>query len=209
MTPDSSHPMSRATQPDWLDQIIENAREQGEFDDLPGKGEPLKLAPESAAPSEYDLAFTMLSNAGYAPYFMELGKEIESLEESLVAFRDRADVEINELLRALEQSDPVHVQMKRPSIWQRLWRGSSDDRARPAPPTRDGVALRRQELALRHATMAAELDEKIATYHAAMPRELWQAQRSRRTAEEWAELFDSACPPVNSEPAESIRAQTP
>lgn len=209
MTPDSNHPLATARQPDWLDQMIEKAREKGEFDDLPGRGEPLKLAPESAAPSEYDLAFTMLSNAGYAPYFMEIGKEVEKLEAALATFRDNASAEIGVLLREAEASAAIEPSPERRSWWTRLWRGSGPDRDATPPITRAAVRRRREELARQHADRAAQLDTKTAEYHAALPRELWYAQRARRTPADWAMLFDSAVPAVEFDESELNPAVTP
>jgi hypothetical protein len=105
----ASHRLSSDRPPDWLDQLIEKARERGDFDNLPGHGKPLDLPPESSAPSEFDLAFTMLSNAGYAPHWMELGKEADRLEVSLTEFRLRASDEIAALraeLRSSGETDP-------------------------------------------------------------------------------------------------------
>jgi len=209
VTPDSSHPLSAARTPDWLDQAIEKAREKGEFDNLPGRGEPLKLVPESAAPSEYDLAFTMLSNAGYTPYFMEIGKDVEKLEAELATFRDNVAAEIGALLREVEASEPTAPIPERRSWWSRLWRGSGPDR-NPAPPiTRSAVRRRRDELARQHADLAAQVDTKTAEYHAALPRELWHAQRARRTRADWEKLFNAAVPAVDFEESESNPAATP
>ena len=40
----------------WIDQQIREAQERGEFDNLPGKGKPLDLAPNPYA-QEQELAF--------------------------------------------------------------------------------------------------------------------------------------------------------
>jgi DnaJ family protein C protein 28 len=59
----------------WIDQQIRQAQEQGEFDELPGKGKPLDLTPNPYA-QERELAFKILKNAGYAPEWIELDKAI-------------------------------------------------------------------------------------------------------------------------------------
>ena len=59
----------------WLDQAIEEARERGDFDDLPGHGQPLRIETNDVAP-EWDMAFRVLKNAGFALPWMELGKVI-------------------------------------------------------------------------------------------------------------------------------------
>jgi DnaJ family protein C protein 28 len=59
----------------WIDQQIREAQERGEFDDLPGKGQPLDLAPNPYA-QDQELAFKVLKYAGYAPEWIELDKAI-------------------------------------------------------------------------------------------------------------------------------------
>jgi DnaJ family protein C protein 28 len=59
----------------WIDQQIREAQERGEFDNLPGKGKPLDLAPNPYA-QEQELAFKILKDAGYAPEWIELDKSI-------------------------------------------------------------------------------------------------------------------------------------
>ncbi|HSR29341.1 MAG TPA: DnaJ family domain-containing protein [Anaerolineae bacterium] len=59
----------------WLDQQIREAQESGKFDNLPGKGKPLDLAPNPYA-QDRELAFKVLKDAGYAPDWIELDKAI-------------------------------------------------------------------------------------------------------------------------------------
>lgn len=61
----------------WLDQAIREAREQGKFDNLPGKGKPVDLTPNPFA-GDQELAFKILKDAGYAPDWIELDKAIRS-----------------------------------------------------------------------------------------------------------------------------------
>lgn len=183
----------------WLDRMIEDARERGDFDDLPGHGEPLKLPPASAAPSEYDLAFTMLSNAGFAPYWIELGKDAEKIEQQMSAFRDQAAHEMDELRDQLESASAERLASEpdRKPWWQRIWSGDSKlDQWQSAAVTRESIERRRSVLREQHAHLAETLDAKLATFHAAMPRELWHVQRPRNSPEDWAAVFDRACPPV-------------
>ena len=196
---------------DWLDQMIETARERGDFDNLPGHGKPLDLPLESSAPSEFDLAFTMLSNAGYAPHWMELGKEADRLEARLTDLRKRASAEIAELqteLRFHTESEQANV--GRRSWWRRIWRGEAP---RSAAATRritpNAIERRRQELKRQHQELVEKLDAKVATYHAAMPRELWHVERDRTAPEAWETIFDSACPPHVSANPEKIQSLPP
>jgi DnaJ homolog subfamily C member 28 len=61
----------------WIDQQIREAQDRGEFDNLPGKGKPLDLAPNPYA-QDQELAFKILKDAGYAPEWIELDKEIRT-----------------------------------------------------------------------------------------------------------------------------------
>jgi len=59
----------------WIDQQIREAQERGEFDNLPGKGQPLDLTPNPYA-QEQELVYKILKDAGCAPEWIELDKAI-------------------------------------------------------------------------------------------------------------------------------------
>ncbi|HMG76449.1 MAG TPA: DnaJ family domain-containing protein [Pyrinomonadaceae bacterium] len=61
-----------------VDQKIREAMEQGEFDDLPGKGKPLDTSENPFEDPELRLAHRMLRNAGFAPSWIEERKDIDS-----------------------------------------------------------------------------------------------------------------------------------
>lgn len=56
---------------------------RGEFDDLPGKGQPLILEDDSAVPAELRVGYRILRNSGYLPPELTLRKEISELESLL------------------------------------------------------------------------------------------------------------------------------
>jgi len=62
---------------------IREAIERGEFDNLPGSGQPLVLEDDSHVPEDLRMAYRVLRNAGCLPPEMELRKEIHSLGELL------------------------------------------------------------------------------------------------------------------------------
>jgi len=71
---------------------IREAMARGEFDDLPGRGQPLVLEDELAGiPAELRMASKILKNAGYLPAEVELHREIVSLRELLDALEDDAE----------------------------------------------------------------------------------------------------------------------
>jgi hypothetical protein len=61
-----------------IDQKIREAMEQGEFDDLPGKGRPLDTSENPFEDPEMRLAHRMLRNAGFAPSWIEERKDIDA-----------------------------------------------------------------------------------------------------------------------------------
>jgi len=70
---------------------IVEAIERGEFDNLEGKGEPLKFEDESHVPEELRMAYKVLRNAGALPPELELKREITQLEELLAGCEDEAE----------------------------------------------------------------------------------------------------------------------
>ncbi len=73
-----------------LDQIIREARERGEFDDLPGKGKPLHWEDESQVPEDERLAHRLLKNNGYTLDWIELARELDAAYDQLRAALSRA-----------------------------------------------------------------------------------------------------------------------
>lgn len=63
---------------------IEEARRRGDFDDLPGAGQPLELEEENPfVPEELRTALRLLKNAGFIPPEVALRREIGSVEALL------------------------------------------------------------------------------------------------------------------------------
>lgn len=62
---------------------IKEAAERGDFDDLPGKGQPLKLEDDSNVPEDLRLAYKILKNAGYTPPELQAQKELMQVEDLL------------------------------------------------------------------------------------------------------------------------------
>ena len=57
--------------------LIRESMERGEFDDLPGKGEPVDLSENPFEDPDLRTANRLLRNAGFAPAWMEDRKDIE------------------------------------------------------------------------------------------------------------------------------------
>ncbi|CAI0971306.1 DUF1992 domain-containing protein [Serratia ficaria] len=67
----------------WAERHIHQAQEKGEFDNLPGQGQPLALDDDSAVPAELRAGFRLLKNAGYVPPELQARKEALTLAKLL------------------------------------------------------------------------------------------------------------------------------
>ena len=74
-----------------VEEIIREAQERGDFDDLPGRGEPLKMEDDRHIPEDLRLAHKILKNAGYLPPEVELKKEIRKMEDLLESIPDEKE----------------------------------------------------------------------------------------------------------------------
>ena len=71
----------------WVDRQIRDAQDRGEFEDLPGVGQPLDLTPNPFAQCQ-EIAFKVLQDAGFAPDWIELDKAVRhKLKNARAALR--------------------------------------------------------------------------------------------------------------------------
>jgi len=70
---------------------IRAAQENGEFDDLPGRGKPLDLDDDAHVPPELRMAWRVLKNAGCLPPELEAEREIKTALELLANLTDEAE----------------------------------------------------------------------------------------------------------------------
>lgn len=68
-----------------VDQQIREAMERGDFDNLRGAGKPLDLARDPNVPQDWELAFNLLKNAGFAPDWIETLGQVRADREKLYA----------------------------------------------------------------------------------------------------------------------------
>ena len=89
----------------WVDQLIREAQERGEFDNLPGTGKPIDLTPNPYAQGQ-ELSFKVLKDAGYAPEWIELDKSIrrklERVRASLLRQWQWREARLGELSERLD-----------------------------------------------------------------------------------------------------------
>jgi DnaJ family protein C protein 28 len=71
-----------------IDEIIRRAMEEGQFDDLPGKGKPLNLDDDPHADPAWRAAHSVLKSGGFSLPWIETRREIEAdIDESLAALK--------------------------------------------------------------------------------------------------------------------------
>jgi hypothetical protein len=197
--PERSAPPIFAQNENWLDKAIGDARKDGAFDNLPNTGKPLKLD-EISVDSEYDLAFTMLKNAGVSPYWMEMQKDTDAFQQRMTDLikRTRAFLADEIASDRADSETPPELAPKRRSWWNRLF-GSDETAPTPLKPRYDRAALVRTRQMARdqYLEIAAELDAHLVKYHQSLPSNLWHLQRYRKSPEEFAAEFDNAIPDVD------------
>jgi hypothetical protein len=66
-----------------VERRIAEARARGEFDDLPGQGQPLEIADDRLVPEELRVAYRLMRNAGYVPDEVGLLGELRTVEQLL------------------------------------------------------------------------------------------------------------------------------
>ncbi|MGA8573276.1 MAG: DnaJ family domain-containing protein [Desulfobaccales bacterium] len=119
---------------DFFERIAENriheAIEARVFDDLRGKGQPLRLEDESHIPPELRMAYKILKNADCLPPELEVRKEIVTLQDLVADLEDEAEKlkqmrRLNFLIMKLGMMRPVSAQivdheLYTPKILERL-----------------------------------------------------------------------------------------
>ncbi|MGG5838779.1 DnaJ family domain-containing protein [Huaxiibacter chinensis] len=82
----------------WAERHILDAQRQGEFDDLPGSGEPLILDDDLHVPTELRAGYRLLKNAGCLPPELQQRKEA---------------VDLADLLKTVRQDEPEYEALSR------------------------------------------------------------------------------------------------
>ncbi len=95
---------------------ILEAIDQGLFDNLRGKGQPLKFEDDSHIPLELRMAYKILKNADCLPPELELRKEIVQLQDLVASLPDEAEKlkqmrRLNFLMMKMDMTRPVSAQL--------------------------------------------------------------------------------------------------
>jgi hypothetical protein len=75
---DMQHTLNLIKCHDLVGEMIAQAKARGEFDNLKGTGKPLNLEENPLEPAELHMVHKILKDNGFAPYWIELGKEIDA-----------------------------------------------------------------------------------------------------------------------------------
>lgn len=76
-----------------LDKILREAREKGEFDNLPGKGKPIRWEDETHVPEDQRMANRLLKHNGFTLDWIEMGNELDARYQALQERLARARAE--------------------------------------------------------------------------------------------------------------------
>lgn len=74
-----------------IERRIKEAQANGEFEDLPGRGKPLRIEDDSHVPEDLRLAYKVLKNANCLPPEVELRKDIRQMKDLLDAMPDEQE----------------------------------------------------------------------------------------------------------------------
>jgi hypothetical protein len=174
----------------WVEKAISEAQERGEFDNLPGHGQRLKIE-ENREAGDWEMAYHLLKNAEMSPPWMELNREVQAETAALAAIRER-------YCRSLADDDdgpepaPAPTAERRP--WWAFWRSTSVRPTAPDPALlREVRAAEARRLRRDYMAQAARLDEVLAAYNAWLPEDLRRLTRPRMTPARAAREWDAPC----------------
>lgn len=208
-----------------VDRMIRDAQRRGDFDNLPGSGKPLELDDNPFA-GEWQSAYRLAKNAGAAPLWVQLDKEITADLAELQAMGERMARHLRaEALRLsqgtesasattddqADQDDPAHRSGAAARRWwwpfgygrafRRGVAAAGSKGRRMGPRTFAELEAERRRARALYLTKAAAVDEKIEDFNSQRPPGLTWLEKPRLLSETAAEQFDAACPPYTGETA--------
>jgi hypothetical protein len=74
-----------------IEKRILEAQKKGDFDDLPGSGEPVSIEDDSHVPEDLRLTYKILKNANCVPPEVQLRKDIRKMEDMLEGMSDEKE----------------------------------------------------------------------------------------------------------------------
>lgn len=189
----------------WVDEAIREARERGDFDDLPGTGKPLQLERNPFA-GDREIGFHVLKNAELLPRWMELDRE---LSRSLVALDRFRDQSVERLARLRIRSNRKDGLAEAPNGKVRFfdWLRGSDRFRSSGRRLLDRAEVERERLHARRQYLerATAVDKLIQEYNQALPDEIRWLERARLLPDQAVARFGAACPRLELEVGESVK----
>ena len=114
-----------------IDEIIRDAQRKGEFSNLPGQGKPLKLDNDSQTPSHLRMAYKILKENDLAPEWIEQGRALDHLRETLLEkMRSAAREYRGALNNALRDTQPEQQRQRVEKAWTLKQKALRDEVAR-------------------------------------------------------------------------------
>ena len=106
------------------EQRILEAQKRGEFNNLSGAGEPLRLEDDSYIPEDLKMAYKVLKNAHCLPPEIELKKDINQMEDLLATMPDteekyRKMKKLNFLIMKLNEKRKVSPLFEEPQYYEK------------------------------------------------------------------------------------------
>jgi len=194
---------------DWIEKEIRDSMGRGEFSNLPGHGKPIRIESNPFDPS-MDMAYSRLKNAGYAPTWMELDRQITAARTDLNDFLHRSETYLETLRAHVAEHDAAPAPGDEPetrsalprwALWRRLlqWLDFADagGETRESPLTHADLVRIREHMRRQYLERAADIDKTIGTFHAALPPTLWHLQRTTLSRERAERVFDARIRPVS------------
>ena len=104
---------------------IRKAQDEGQFEDLPGRGEPIDLDCDPMMPAELRMAYTMLKNAGFLPPEIQQEKEIDTMLELISHLEDveeryRQIRKLNYLVMQLNLKRKRPIQLEKSQYYEQV-----------------------------------------------------------------------------------------
>lgn len=85
-----------------VEEQIQKAMEEGQFDNLPGKGKPIDLSDWQKTPPELRMSFSVLKSAGVSPAEIDIKKSIAEIKAAIQQTTD--DEERKYLMERLQSA---------------------------------------------------------------------------------------------------------
>ena len=96
---------------------ISDAIEEGVFENLPGKGQPVKLDEDPVTPAHLRAANKVLKNAGVLPDWVQTLKDLQAERGEVAAYRAKLEAENRKRRVNLEKAPSTHVAVRQFAEW--------------------------------------------------------------------------------------------